>query len=55
MLGQGIMPQDYHPLADTLSDEQLADKLAMTRKTKMQPMGQIPAHDEFLEMYTKSG
>jgi tryptophan halogenase len=55
MLGQGIMPRDYHPLADRLTDEQLADKLAMTRKTKMQPMDQIPAHDEFLELYTKSG
>ena len=54
MVGQGVMPRDYHPLADTLSDEQLEDKLAMTKKTKMQPMDQIPSHDEFLEMYTRS-
>ena len=52
MLGQGIMPDDYHPLADTLSEAQLREKLANTRKTKMQPMDQIPAHDKFLEMFT---
>ena len=54
MLGQGIMPQDYHPLADTLPDKQLEEKLAMTKQTKMQPMDQIPSHDEFLEMFTKN-
>lgn len=54
MLGQGIMPQDYHPLADTLPDKQLEEKLAMTKQTKMQPLDQIPGHDEFLEMFTKS-
>ena len=53
MLGQGIMPQDYHPLADSLTDEQLIDKLKNTHKTKMQPMDQIPGHDEFLQMFCK--
>ena len=51
MLGQGVMPRDYHPLADTLTEKQLREKLDNTRKTKMQPMDQIPAHDKFLEMF----
>ena len=55
MLGQGIMPQDYHPLADSMQDAQLEDKLRITRETKAQPLPQIPSHDEFLEMYTTSG
>ncbi len=55
MLGQGIMPEDYHPLADTLTDEQLKDKLEKTRQTKMQPMDQIPPHDEFLEIFAGAG
>lgn len=55
MLGQGIMPLDYHPLADTLPDAQLEEKLRVTQRTKAQPLPQIPGHDEFLEMYTKSG
>lgn len=55
MLGQGVMPQDYHPLADSLSDAQLEEKLRVTKETKEQPLPQIPSHDEFLEMYTTSG
>ncbi len=54
MLGQGVVPEDYHPLADTLSDEQLKEKLANTKKTKMQPMPEIPSHDEFLAMFGKA-
>ncbi|MGI9237333.1 MAG: tryptophan halogenase family protein [Woeseiaceae bacterium] len=54
MLGQGIMPKDYHPLAGTLSEAQLKDKLINTKKTKLQPMDQIPSHDEFLEMFCKA-
>jgi len=54
MLGQGVMPQDYHPLADTLSDEQLKEKLKNTKATKMQPLPKMPSHDEFLEMFCKA-
>ena len=54
MLGQGIMPQDYHPLADTLTAEQLKDKLVKTKATKLQPMEKIPSHDEFLGMFCKA-
>jgi tryptophan halogenase len=54
MLGQGVTPQDYHPLADTLTEEQLLDKLAKTKETKMQPMPQMPSHDEFLEVFGKA-
>ena len=53
MLGQGVMPEDYHPLAGTLTEEQLLDKLAKTKETKMQPMAKMPSHDEFLEMFGK--
>jgi len=55
MLGQGVTPLDYHPLADSLSVEQLRDKLEKTRQTKMQPLPKIPSHDQFLEMYCKTG
>lgn len=51
MLGQGVLPQDYHPLADSLSDDQLREKLANTRKLKMEPLPKIPGHDEFLKMF----
>ena len=54
MLGQGIVPQDYHPIADSLSDEQLLDKLANTKKLKMEPLPKIPSHDQFLKMFCGS-
>jgi len=38
-------------LAGTLTEEQLLDKLAKTKETKMQPMAKMPSHDEFLEMF----
>jgi tryptophan halogenase len=51
MLGQGVVPQDYHPLADSLTDEQLRDKLANTHKLKMEPVQKMPTHDQFLKMF----
>jgi tryptophan halogenase len=51
MLGQGVMPQDYHPLADSITDDELKLKLENMRKTKLQPMEKIPGHDEFLRTY----
>lgn len=54
MLGQGVMPADYHPLADTLTSAQLEDKLAKTRETKLQPLSKMPSHDEFLEIFCKT-
>jgi tryptophan halogenase len=55
MLGQGVVPQDYHPLADSLTVEQLRDKLAKTKQAKMQPLEKLPSHDEFLKMFCQTG
>ena len=51
MLGQGVMPQDYHPIADSLSNAQLQEKLANTLRLKREPLEKIPPHDRFLEMF----
>jgi tryptophan halogenase len=55
MLGQGVIPQDYHPIADGLTDKQLVEKLANTKKLKMEPLPKIPSHDQFLKMFCKNG
>jgi tryptophan halogenase len=55
MLGQGVMPRDYHPIADSLTDAQLQDKLANTLRLKKEPLEKIPPHDRFLEMFCKNG
>ncbi|MEL7536686.1 MAG: tryptophan halogenase family protein [Pseudomonadota bacterium] len=51
MVGQGVMPEDYHPLADTLSDAELKDKLRNMAAVKREPLPQMPTHDRFLEMF----
>ncbi|GGY61175.1 tryptophan halogenase [Cellvibrio zantedeschiae] len=48
MLGQGIVPRDYHALADNLSEPDLMSLLANMKKIKQSPLEQIPSHDEFL-------
>lgn len=53
MLGQGVTPQDYHPLADRLSESQLQDKMSKTLKLKREPLPKIPSHDEFLKIFGK--
>ncbi|UUA74721.1 tryptophan halogenase family protein [Cellvibrio sp. QJXJ] len=51
MMGQGIMPRDYHPTADIPGAEQLQSMLARIASTKRQPLTQLSSHDEFLHQY----
>ncbi|HSC68976.1 MAG TPA: tryptophan halogenase family protein [Cellvibrio sp.] len=48
LLGQGVMPQDYHPLADNLTETQLKEMLVNIKKIKRGPLAQLPSHDDFL-------
>lgn len=49
MLGQGIVPRDHHPLANSLSEPNLIDMLGNMKKIKQAPMNRLPSHDEFLK------
>jgi len=49
MMGQGIMPQDYHPLADSITEAQLGEMLANLKRIKSKPLAQLSTHDQFLE------
>jgi tryptophan halogenase len=49
MLGQGITPRDYHPLADGLSEEDLIAMLKNMKKIKQSPLVHMPSHDEFIQ------
>jgi tryptophan halogenase len=48
LMGQGILPQDYHPLADGSSEGELRQQLAQLAQVKAQPLSQLPAHDAWL-------
>ena len=49
LIGQGVIPQDYHPLANSISAVQLKEMLVNIKKIKQSPITKIPTHDEFLQ------
>jgi tryptophan halogenase len=54
MLGQGMMPEHYHMMFHTMSDQELVGHLAKIRNTISEVVGKLPSHQEFVEHYCKS-
>ncbi len=54
MLGQGIVPKDYHPLANSYSEAQLKQMLQTMLAIKRDPLDKLPSHDEFLAKICKN-
>ncbi|QDH34124.1 tryptophan halogenase family protein [Porphyrobacter sp. YT40] len=48
MLGQGIMPADYDPMADRMSEGQLAEFLANLRTLMARAVAGLPTHEQYL-------
>jgi tryptophan halogenase len=48
MLGQGIEAQDYHPIANQLTNKQLYDMLENIQQSKRSLVELLPSHDQFL-------
>ncbi|WP_445766269.1 tryptophan halogenase family protein [Rheinheimera sp.] len=48
MLGQGLVPQDHHPLVNALSAEQLRELLDNLKAIMAVTSDKLPLHDEFL-------
>ena len=51
MLGQGITPQQYHPIADLMSPEEQKTFLQGIRESVSHVVEQLPAHEQFLKRY----
>ncbi|AWL11064.1 Tryptophan 7-halogenase [Saliniradius amylolyticus] len=49
MIGQGLLPQKYHPLADSLTTEQQADLLTGLKTLIDRTVQQLPTHQSFLD------
>lgn len=49
MLGQGIEPKDYHPIANNIEETKLMSMLKQVQSIKNEPVSQLPTHDEFLK------
>lgn len=48
MLGQGVMPTAYHPMADNLSTEQLTGFMADLKSIITNTVAQLPSHQSFI-------
>ena len=48
LIGQGVMPAGYHPLADQLSPQELADFMTLAKRHVDQVVGRLPDHADFI-------
>ena len=51
MLGQGIMPADYDPMADQIAPAQLGEFLANLRTLIGRAVGSLPSHEDYLRQH----
>ena len=51
MLGQGIMPADYDPMADQMNDAQLAEFLGSLRTLIERSVAGLPTHEAYLAQH----
>ena len=52
MIGQGMMPVGYNPLADAPSDAELREFLSLIRQTVAKHVAGMPGHKAFLEQHS---
>jgi tryptophan halogenase len=51
MLGQGIMPADYDPMADQIAPAQLDEFLANLRNVIERSVAGLPSHAEYVQRH----
>lgn len=54
MLGQGILPEQYHPIVNMMSDDELTKFLTGIHGTVSNGVGQLPDHQRFIDHYCKA-
>ena len=52
MLGQGIVPRQYHPVADLMGDNELAGFLENIRNGIEHTLKQLPKHQDYVARYS---
>jgi tryptophan halogenase len=55
MVGQGVIPHGYHPLADQISDSDLVAFLDATRQIIDASIAAMPSHAEFIARHCAAG
>jgi tryptophan halogenase len=54
MLGQGLLPEQYHPIVNMMSDDELKNFLNGIDQTANNLVKQLPQHHEFINHYCKA-
>jgi len=54
MLGQGLVPEQHHPIVDMMSDEELKAFMHSIKSSVDHVVGQLPSHQEFISKYCKA-
>jgi len=54
MIGQGVIPEDYHPIADSISDSQLRGMLQDLKLLVGGSVDTLPRHSDFLDSCRKT-
>lgn len=51
MIGQGLMPDHYHPIANKMSDEEIVKFLDHIRTNVEKTVAQLPSHQDYVNRY----
>ena len=54
MLGQGLLPEQYHPIVNMMSDEELAGFLSGIHANVEGMVRQLPEHQRFIDHYCRA-
>lgn len=54
MIGQGIIPKNYHQIVDMMNDNDLDKFLGMLKATVDSKVAQMPSHQMFIDQYCKA-
>ncbi|HEX5786784.1 MAG TPA: tryptophan halogenase family protein [Woeseiaceae bacterium] len=54
MLGQGLMPEQYHPIVNMMTDEELERFLTGIHGAAQKLVSQLPEHQRFIDYYCKA-
>ena len=54
MLGQGLIPEQYHPIVNMMSEEELERFLGGIHQSVRKLVGQLPEHQRFIDHYCRA-
>ncbi len=55
LFGQGMIPEEHHPMADVVSETELKLRMARIRTTIRDKVSALPTHDVFLKGLRRQG